>query len=128
MSVPVTNVTLEAESIAIGYLYVAFAMMIFYDYALGIDEEVELFWHMPFLQGPTWIFLANRYSLLVTYKIWRQGLRGGKSSPLIILILRDGLLYFATILVLNILELVVMRAWVKASSANVAYTSYVVVP
>ncbi|EPS97895.1 hypothetical protein FOMPIDRAFT_1127493, partial [Fomitopsis schrenkii] len=38
--------------------------IIFYDYALGIDEEVELFWRMPFL-GPTWVFLANRYSLLV---------------------------------------------------------------
>lgn len=38
--------------------------MIFYDYALGIGEEVGLFWPMPVL-GPAWIFLANRYSLLV---------------------------------------------------------------
>ncbi|KAI0728941.1 hypothetical protein C8Q72DRAFT_347184 [Fomitopsis betulina] len=63
-----------------------------------------------------------------TYKVWLQGLRSGNPSPLMILILRGGIVHFVTILVINILELVVMRVWVNASSENVAYTSYVLVP
>ena len=69
---------------AIGYLYTAFAsecpvrcmaviphiptlglaVMIFYDYALCLEHEIDLFWRAKFV-WPTWIFLANRYVLLL---------------------------------------------------------------
>ena len=37
--------------------------MIFYDYALCLEHEIDLFWRAKFV-WPTWIFLANRYVLL----------------------------------------------------------------
>ncbi|KAH9840583.1 uncharacterized protein C8Q71DRAFT_854467 [Rhodofomes roseus] len=39
-----------------------------------------------------------------------------------------GILYFLTLLLVNLLELVVMRSWVTSSSASVATTSYMLVP
>lgn len=72
-----------APRISIGYLYAAFAggydlrsskslyilsvclvVMIFYDHALCLEQEIELFWRATFV-WPTWIFLANRYILLL---------------------------------------------------------------
>lgn len=68
----------------IGYLYTAFAseclpgalsncyisrlrylvVMIVYDHALCLRQEIELFWRTKFV-WPTWIFLSNRYILLL---------------------------------------------------------------
>lgn len=39
-------------------------MMIFYDYALCLGQEIDLFWRAKFV-WPTWIFLSNRYVLLL---------------------------------------------------------------
>lgn len=39
-------------------------VIIFYDYALCLEQEIELFWRAKFL-WPTWIFLLNRYVLVL---------------------------------------------------------------
>ncbi|EPT04638.1 hypothetical protein FOMPIDRAFT_1045911 [Fomitopsis schrenkii] len=112
--------TLDTESATIGYLYTAFAMMIVYDHALCLRQEIELFWRTKFV-WPTWIFLSNRYilllygvSCLLQVPLWTTPLGCAALSRMM--------------LILNILELVVMRAWVTEASANVAYTSYIFVP
>ncbi|KAH9840588.1 uncharacterized protein C8Q71DRAFT_740174 [Rhodofomes roseus] len=63
-----------------------------------------------------------------TYRLWREGLRSKTALPLITLIFRDGTLYFITLLLVNVLELVVIRLLVTASSASVAYTSFTLIP
>ncbi|KZT72963.1 hypothetical protein DAEQUDRAFT_722602 [Daedalea quercina L-15889] len=59
-----TDSTIYSESVTIGYVYAAFAMVIFYDYVLCIEQEINLFWRKKIFGAPL-IFLANRYTLLM---------------------------------------------------------------
>jgi len=247
----ITDSTLDVESTDTGYMYTAFAVIIFYDHLLYLDQEVSLFWRKKLFTSSV-IFILNRYFLLVygvicllqiplwttamgceatnlalyitniilfvvtamfsalrvyaissgdkaiafavliigiipaiinlyttvqqsyayvgvdgfcsrtrfytieaantldvvacacavlsdliviiitwcrTYGLWRHTSRGKTAATsLVNLVLGGGTLYFLTLLLVNVLELVITRSWVNSSSASVAYTSYMLVP
>ncbi|KAH9927693.1 uncharacterized protein B0H18DRAFT_285112 [Fomitopsis serialis] len=56
----ITDSTLDVESIDTGYMYTAFAVVIFYDHILYLDQEYSLFWRKKFIASSV-IFIVNRY-------------------------------------------------------------------